>query len=275
MNDITQTPNTATAITPASVGKITWPESTQAVKARRVVELKTYIAAKEYDAVSSIVPKPLLDTISEHNRAELEKVTQTTAMLADEQLGIDVNEEMQQAGFFDANTVWDDVSGLYNECASMLSTTTLISDMLRSHELMQHVDDRKLLIRNIVALAKDLTALSVDLTKIRALHKDHTGAAKSNEDFFLSMQIYTDYVNFIDRYTATAQPTVTWVSEMLQTALDSLAKVNPALAAEIGQNVQHRIRSISGILANTTGQSMTQQEQEAVIVNGALEELSH
>lgn len=250
---------------PTLTGKITWPEAPSVVSAKSAAEMEKFIAAHEYNAASSLIPKTTLEAVSDYNRSELEKIAQASSAIADLDSEISLEESMKQAGFFDSNTVWDDVSNLYSECASMLSSATLISDMLRNKDLMEHVEKRKLLIRNVMSLASDLTSLSEDLTKIRSLHKDHSGAAKSNEDFFLSMQIYTDYVNFIDRYTATAQPTVTWISEMLQTALDLLSKENPELAATISQNVQLRIRAISGILANATGQTVTAAQQEAAV----------
>jgi hypothetical protein len=173
--------------------------------------------------------------------------------------------------YFENNKAWDEVTSIRIQCADLLRTAMALTPLLKSHELLYKVANKRLLNRNIQAIIRDTTTLSEVLGKIIKLHSDRSGGAVDEVDLAKSCTVYSEYVDFAERYDAALMPIVVHTSEMLQEALWALHKVNPTLANELNTRMMTILKNIQSIIHETTGADSTvspgavaELEQEAV-----------
>lgn len=128
---------------------------------------------------------------------------------------------------------WDEVTSIAMACSKMLQVGGSLTPMLAERELLKQVENKKLLARLVDSIIRDTRQLSVDFQKIFNLHKNKSGAIKTDEDLMLSYSIFSDYVNFTELTNSCLVPSLAHASEMLSEALEKLRKENPELAAKI------------------------------------------
>lgn len=178
--------------------------------------------------------------------------------------------------YFENNHAWDEVNGIYVASADLLRTSLALTPLLRQPELLKKVTNVRLLTRNISAITRDTLALSKQLAKIREPHKDKVGGSKSQGEMMESCAVFSQYVDFIERYDAALMPIVVHASEQLNEALLKLNKDNPELAHALNVNMHQTLNSIRAIVAETTGADTVQtpgteaaNEQPAELVEAA------
>lgn len=174
--------------------------------------------------------------------------------------------------YFASNNAWDEVNGIYIASADLLKTSLALTPLLRQPELLARVKNVRLLTRNIQAITRDTMALAGTLSKIRATHKDKTGGSKDQIEMMESCAVFSQYVDFIERYDAALMPIVVHASEQLTEALLELNKTNPVLANALNTNMNNTLTSIREIVAETTGADVTPTPDSAANDTSALVE---
>lgn len=155
--------------------------------------------------------------------------------------------------YFASNNAWDEVNGIYVACLDLLRTSLALSPLLRELALLELVADKKLLTRNVKAITRDTKVLSEQLAKIREVHNDKAGGSKSQEEMMESCAVFSQYVDFMERYDSALMPLVVHASEQLQEALIALEIVNPELATKLSNDLQKTLSSIQTIVHEVTG----------------------
>lgn len=237
--------------------KITWPLS-PAQKQKRLAgalsDVNKAIPAIQSAGALAALPIEHKDRFTKQIRDELKEG----------RLEADSPEAAEQADdYLQTNKAWDEVNVISHDCAQLLRTASLFTPCLRNEKLMGFVENKQLLIRNVNSITRDTMKLMGELEKIRATHKDRTGAARNAGDLMLSCSAFTDYVNFMDRHQASVMPTCIWISEMIQIAVEKLRVEDPALAQELSLNLIGTMNSVSLAVNGITGGTADAPVQEA------------
>lgn len=155
--------------------------------------------------------------------------------------------------YFASNQAWDEVNGIYVACIDLLKTSLALTPLLRERELLVLVKDKPLLTRNIKAITRDTLALNGEVSKIKATHDGKAGGSKSQEEMMESCMVFSQYVNFMERYDSALMPLIVHASEQLQEALIELDIINPELAKALTVNLHSTLNSIQTIVHEVTG----------------------
>lgn len=174
--------------------------------------------------------------------------------------------------YFAENKAWDEVNGIYLACMDLLKTSLALLPLLKEQELLSFVLNKNLLARNVSAITRDTKILVEELAKIQKGHKDKSGGSKSQPEMMESCAIFSEYVNFMERYDSALLPIVVHTSEQLQEALLELQKVNPELASTLNQKLVQNLHAIQNIVHEVTGAESTDSPTEAVSKTEAVAE---
>ena len=155
--------------------------------------------------------------------------------------------------YFATNNAWDEVNGIYVACIDLLKTSLALTPLLRERDLLVLVKDKPLLTRNIKAITRDTQLLADEVAKIKATHAVKDGGSKSQEEMMESCMVFSQYVNFMERYDSALMPLIVHASEQLQEALIELETVNPELAKALTINLHATLNSIQTIVHEVTG----------------------
>jgi hypothetical protein len=239
--------------TTQTASRINWPK-TEARKAEEIQKQGEAIQAVakvgQIMAAASVVPMPRAKKLMADVAAEAVKGAIGTGKKGK---GKKKSWEKHADQYFAANKAWDEVMGIYIASSDLLRTSLALTPLLRQPELLKKVKNVRLLTRNISAITRDTVTLSGALAKIFALHKDKSGGSKSQEEMMDSCAIFSQYVDFIERYDSALMPIVVHASEQLNEALQLLRPENPELAHALDQNMTASLNSIRTIIADTTG----------------------
>lgn len=168
--------------------------------------------------------------------------------------------------YFASNNAWDEVNGIYVACIDLLRTSLALTPLLKEKALLALVFDKKLLTRNVQAITRDTQALATELAKIRATHEGKGGGSKSQEEMMESCAVFSQYVNFMERYDSALMPLVVHASEQLQEALIALEVIDPELAQRLSQDLQATLGSIQSIVHEVTGADAVQTPVAETVV---------
>lgn len=232
---------------PKQASKINWPLTERAKQKklqRQMDAVNKALPAVQAAAAIASIPIDHKDRFTAQIREELKNGRLEAGTLEAEEGKTD---------YLQSNAAWDEVAIISDDCAQLLRAAALFTPALRSPELMALVDDRTLLIRNVKSITRDTNTLMVELNKIRDTHSQKSGAAVTPEDLVLSCSVFTDYVNFMDRHSASVMPTSLWISEQIQEAIDKLRAINPELAASLSAQVLGRMQEINVAVQEVTG----------------------
>lgn len=155
--------------------------------------------------------------------------------------------------YFETNNAWDEVNGIYVACIDVLRSSLALTPMLREKALLALVKNRHLLHRNILAITRDTAVLSAELAKIHETHKDKKGGSGNQEDMMASCSIFSNYVNFLERYDSALLPLIVHASEQLQEAQFELELVDKPLADTIAQNLANVLNNLRSKIRQVTG----------------------
>lgn len=233
---------------------IKWPQ-TPAAKAKEVAQHQDSIAAiatvGQLMTAAAAVPSPRAKKLLSDAVQEMGKGT-----IGAEQRGRKGEKrswEKHADHYFATNSAWDEVNGIYTACIDLLRTSLALAPLLREEELVILVKNKRLLSRNIHAITNDTKKLAEELGKIRNQHKDKGAGANSQEDLMLSCAVFSEYVQFMERYDSALMPLVVHASEQLQEALIALKETNPELADTLNRKLLENLAKIRNIVADTTG----------------------
>jgi hypothetical protein len=152
--------------------------------------------------------------------------------------------------YFAENRAWDEVDDIRVMCVSLLHTALALTPLLKSRELTKLVTNVRLLNRNIQAITRDTTELAKVLGKVREIHKDKKGGSKDQFEMAEACTVFSQYVDFMERYDSALLPIVLHASEQLQEALLKLQDVNPQLAFELNEEYKRISSAIEKMIEN-------------------------
>ena len=154
------------------------------------------------------------------------KVSPADRILAECRQGLGLIPEEQK------NTCWDDLTGVYHECTSLLFQHTMISQLLGDKDLLQYLDDPVMFNLNVKLFAADLGQINVELQNLRALHADKVGGTDDQDQLIHSISIYEQYRLWMERHDAVIKPVVMQILEQTNAAeLKRMAANQKAAAA--------------------------------------------
>lgn len=237
-----------------NASRINWPK-TEARKAEEIQKqgdaVKAVAAVGQIMAAASVVPMPRAKKLM--NDVAQEAIKGPIGSRSKDKGKKKRSWQHHADNYFADNKAWDEVTSIYVASADLLRTSLALTPLLRQPELLKKVKNVRLLTRNISAITRDTMTLSTALAKIFALHKDKTGGSKSQEEMMESCAIFSQYVDFIERYDSALMPIVVHASEQLNEALELLRPENPELAHALDVNMTNTLTSIRTIISETTG----------------------
>lgn len=116
------------------------------------------------------------------------------------------------------NNAWADCDNMYAQCAQLLGLPATIAPLAEQPDVIRHMEDMKLFSERCQQLAKDIGNMSEKLTAIHDQHKHLTGSAKGADQFTLAIQIYEQYIQFMEVYSAVCKPVFDEIMEMISRA---------------------------------------------------------
>lgn len=130
------------------------------------------------------------------------------------------------------NNSWDDCHKLNAQCIDLLQQAGAIDLVLQQEGVYAAVADKAVLNENIRLLARDTSALTQKLAAIYEQHKHKTGSCRTPDDFALSLQVYEQYIQFMEAYRLTCQPVLNHLLEQTAEAEAKLQRVSQEISAE-------------------------------------------
>jgi hypothetical protein len=140
--------------------------------------------------------------------------------------------QRQASAQIKGNNSWDDCHQLNAQCVDLLQQAGAIDLVLRQEGVYAAVSDKAVLNENIRLLARDTTALTQKLGQIYEQHKHKSGSCRTPDDFALSLQVYEQYIQFMEAYRLTCQPVLNHLLEQTAEAEAKLQRVAREISAE-------------------------------------------
>lgn len=113
---------------------------------------------------------------------------------------------------------WTDVNDISNKCEQLLASCAALHPSMRDPQLLDMVEDKALLAKNLRILSGDLGKLSTELQGLKKLHAGKTGTASDPQELITSINIFEQYMMFIERHDALVMPTANHIAEQLEVA---------------------------------------------------------
>lgn len=140
--------------------------------------------------------------------------------------------QRQASAQIKGNNSWDDCQQLNAQCIDLLQQAGAIDLVLQQEGVYAAVSDKAVLNENIRLLARDTTALTQKLGQIYDQHKHKSGSCRTPDDFALSLQVYEQYIQFMEAYRLTCQPVLNHLLEQTAEAEAKLHRVAQEISAE-------------------------------------------
>lgn len=241
--------------------KLNWPKTEQRKAAEQVVrnelrqeqqnKLAIISQVSQLMTAASSIPSPHVTRIMQAAVKEANESPKLTGKKTKNSTKRTTVEHAEE--YFETNTAWDEVAGIRYYSLDLLRTVSAIPPLLRSKELLACVDNIRLLSRSVAALCRDTQTMATVLDKIYALHSTKTGGAVDQQDMMLSCEVYSQYVDFMERYDSAVMPILVHVGEQLQLALIKLDTISPETAAYLNNQLQATLAGVRSIIHETTG----------------------
>ena len=241
--------------------KLNWPKTEQRKIAEKLVrdelrqeqqnKLAVISQVTQLMTAASSIPSPHVTRLMQAAMKEAEQSPKLLEEKPKNSTKRTTDEHREE--YFATNTAWDEVNGIRYHSLDLLRTVSAIPPLLRSKELLACVDNIRLLSRTVAALCRDTQTMATVLEKIYALHSTKTGGAVDPQEMMLSCEVYSQYVDFMERYDSAVMPILVHVGEQLQVALIKLDTINPEAAAELNNRLQSTLSNVRTIIHETTG----------------------
>ena len=148
--------------------------------------------------------------------------------------------QREASGAIKGNNSWDDCHALNAQCVDLLQQAGALDLVLKQPGVYAAVTDKAMLNENIRLLAKDTNELTQALSRIYDQHKHKNGAARTPDDFALSISLYEQYIQFMEAYRRTCQPVLNHLMEQTAEAEAKLARVEQQIQAEEAEKNKHQ-----------------------------------
>lgn len=117
-----------------------------------------------------------------------------------------------------STSCWDDVNTISARCTELLNSSAMLEPLMQDARLMSHVAEPATLAKNVRILATDLGTLHKELQGLKQLHVGKTGTAADPQELVHSIQVFEQYMMFVERHDALVMPTANHIAEQLETA---------------------------------------------------------
>ena len=132
------------------------------------------------------------------------------------------NAKKMRDDYFKKNTGWDDANDLYQAAALMVvGTGETIRQGYSDKTVFDHFNQQEKVEVNtsINGMNKDLQQFTTELLVLQDLHKDRSGAVKTDDDFTKIIEIGQAYSDFTARFSAVVSPNQKFLTDKLGVAL--------------------------------------------------------
>ena len=143
--------------------------------------------------------------------------------------------------FYKHNTMWDDLSNVFNNCAQLVTTslTSVLQDLndpaIRQFLIPENVGDIETALRG---LTSDSENLSVTLAEIHSRHRDRSGTTRNQDETSRAHLIMNDYMAWQQRYDALIKPNFAYLVEQIGLSANRAEQAMKALQAKAQDQAQ-------------------------------------
>lgn len=244
-----------------TTSNIAWPKTEQRKAAEKLVrselrqaqldKMNVVAQVGQMMTAASSIPSPHVKRLMRAAITEVNAAPKLTSKKTKNSTKRTTDEHREE--YFETNRAWDEVNDIRYSCLDLLRTVSAITPLLRSEELKVCVENKRLLVRNISALGRDTQVMAKVMANIGALHADKSGGTIDQAEMVVSCEVYSQYVDFMERYEAALMPILVHTSEQLQLALVKLDETNPELAAQLNYQLQSHLGNVQRAIHEHTG----------------------
>lgn len=228
-----------------------WPKTKEALQKEK--EYKQHVRQQHTNKLATLAQvSQIMTAASSVPSARVKRLVKDAAQEALSQAPLSKNKQEKDT-YFQDNNAWDEVTVIRQDCLSLLRVIRELSPLLASQALVMEVTNKKLLTRNIQAICRDTETLANVIDKVYQLHKDKTGGTKNQEEMLYSCEVYSQYVDFMERYEAALLPIIVHASEQLQEALLVLHEKDPVTAQQLNSRLQNTLNAVQHAIHDNTG----------------------
>jgi hypothetical protein len=116
------------------------------------------------------------------------------------------------------NTCWDDLLGVYRECAAALFQHTMVTEVMRDRELMTFIEDLDTFNANVRQFAADLGQMNKELQDLYTLHHGKSGGSEDPQVVLHSFGLFEQYKLWMTKHDGVVKPTVMHILEQTNKA---------------------------------------------------------
>lgn len=111
------------------------------------------------------------------------------------------------------NQLWDGCEGLYGQCAELLQSVELMQTVISAPGLIEELKNPVEFEENMALFIKDSADLSQRLKALHDTHAGRKGSAKTPDEFTQALATHEHYVEFVDLWRQSVQPTLNLLLE--------------------------------------------------------------
>lgn len=127
------------------------------------------------------------------------------------------------------NTCWDDLKKISDSCFISLHTANNnLVEIYKTDRLINFIPKKTEVKVALRGLSQDLNMFTSELVRINALHKDKSGGFTEDEDLSLSLNLFEEYATWQTKYEAVVMPTVLFLLEQAELALQAGSNADAA-----------------------------------------------
>lgn len=124
----------------------------------------------------------------------------------------------QVSGQKSSTSCWDECEEFYQKCASVLRAHLELVRVLNNPELLAYVTDHPGLRANMRIMGTDLPVISRELADLHNLHKDKKGGSSNPDEVMHSIDIFQQYMLWVQKHEAVIMPVAAHLTEQVQRA---------------------------------------------------------
>jgi hypothetical protein len=123
------------------------------------------------------------------------------------------------------NNCWDELNEISNKCSeALIVANTQLKEVYKTEGLINFIPKKEEVIVALRGIAQDIKFFGEDLSRIKKMHEDKTGGFKDENDLTTTLTVFEEYANFQTKYESVILPTVVFLLEQADMALEKGTK---------------------------------------------------
>lgn len=119
------------------------------------------------------------------------------------------------------NNCWDELNDISNKCSeALVIANSQLTEIYKTEGLINFIPRKEEVIVALRGIAQDIKFFGQDLARIRKMHEGRTGGFKDENDLSTTLIVFEEYANFQTKYESVIMPTVVFLLEQADIALE-------------------------------------------------------